>query len=145
MFMNIWQNSLNQLQLTIIHGFDNKSAIVAEKEEASACSRRFSSLKDLISIHVGVQRELNLFKVDPIHVTEPLKKTCWISGNGRPFNLERLIGLRLITFWLIHVFSLLHFYSFVLWFSNLLSNYFLFVQEAFRKIKLDMLRFFVFF
>ena len=94
--VQLGQYLLDQLQLLIWHSLDYKSPIMAEKEEAPAGARRFSSLKNLIAIRTRVQRSVYLIKVYLIDGSQPLEYTGRIGrdfGPGEHCRLLAFLGL----------------------------------------------------
>ena len=54
---------------------------MTKEEETSACTSRFTRLKDLVAVGAWVERLLDLFEVDVVHSTHPLEDTCGESGD----------------------------------------------------------------
>ena len=54
---------------------------MTKEEETPACSSRFTRLKDLVAVGAWVERLLDLFEVDVVHGTHPLKDTRRESGD----------------------------------------------------------------
>lgn len=73
MFVVVWQDLLHELLLALSHGLHDEPPVVAEEEEAPACSRGFSRREDLVAIVLWIQRLKKPLEVDSVDKSDALE------------------------------------------------------------------------